>query len=48
VGNMQCILNSEKVCSRLVITKKFEERPFCLSPSFECTASDCIVDKELR
>ena len=45
---MQCVLDQEIICTRKIITKDFEERPECLSISFELTASDCLVNKEVR
>lgn len=39
---MNCILDETKICSKFVITKIFEERPECLSISFDLTASDCF------
>ncbi len=45
---MKCIFDGEITCTRKIITKYFEERPECLSISFELTASDCLVNKDLR
>lgn len=44
---MKCVLNDEVLCTRKAITKDYEERPQCLSISFESTASDCFEDKEV-
>jgi len=45
---VQCIMDSEVTCTRKIITKDFEERPKCLSISFELTASDCFMNKNLN
>lgn len=44
---MRCVLNDEIICTRKAITKDYEERPQCLSVSFETTASNCFEDKEV-
>lgn len=48
VFDMKCILDEEIICTRKIITKDFEERPECLSNSFELTASDCLINKDMR
>lgn len=41
---MRCIFSEKIVCMKKIITKDFEERPGCLSISFEHTADSCIDD----